>query len=57
MKDYNLSKRSFVIGGVAALIVVIYILRLFQLQITSDDYKPQPSMERHTAARASRPSP
>ena len=39
MIDYNLSKRSYVIGGVATLIVVIYILRLFQLQITSDDYK------------------
>ncbi len=39
MIDYNLSRRSYVIGGVAALIVVIYILRLFQLQITSDDYK------------------
>ena len=39
MIDYSLSKRSYVIGGVAALIVVIYILRLFQLQITSDDYK------------------
>jgi penicillin-binding protein 2 len=39
MIDYNLSKRSYVIGGVAAMIVVIYILRLFQLQITSDDYK------------------
>ena len=39
MRDYNLGKRSFVIAGVAVLIVVIYILRLFQLQITSDDYK------------------
>ena len=39
MIDYSLSKRSYVIGGGAALIVVIYILRLFQLQITSDDYK------------------
>ena len=39
MIDYSLSKRSYVIGGVAAMIVVIYILRLFQLQITSDDYK------------------
>ena len=39
MRDYNLGKRSFVIAGVAVLIVVVYILRLFQLQITSDDYK------------------
>ena len=39
MRDYNLGKRSIVIAGVAILIVVVYILRLFQLQITSDDYK------------------
>ena len=39
MKDYDLSKRSFVIAGVATVIVVIYIIRLFTLQITSDDFK------------------
>ena len=39
MKDYSLDYRRFVIGGVALLIVVIYIIRLFTLQITSDDYK------------------
>ena len=39
MKDYSLDNRRYVIAGVATLIVVIYILRLFQLQITSDDYK------------------
>ena len=39
MKDYNLGNRKYVIGGVATLIVVIYIIRLFTLQITSDDYK------------------
>ena len=33
MRDYNLGKRSIVIAGVAILIVVVYILRLFQLQI------------------------
>ena len=38
-KDYNLENRRFVIGGVAIVIVVIYIIRLFTLQITSDDYK------------------
>jgi len=37
--DYDLGNRRYVIAGVATLIVVIYILRLFQLQITSDDYK------------------
>ena len=39
MKDYSLDYRRFVIGGLALLIVVIYIIRLFMLQITSDDYK------------------
>jgi penicillin-binding protein 2 len=39
VKDYDLENRRFVIGGVAVVIVVIYIIRLFTLQITSDDYK------------------
>lgn len=39
MKDFELSNRRYVIGGVATLIVVVYIVRLFTLQIMSDDYK------------------
>ncbi len=39
MKDYDLDKRQYVIGGVAIAVVVIYIIRLFTLQIMSDDYK------------------
>jgi len=39
VKKYDLSYRRFVIGGVAIAIVVVYIIRLFMLQITSDDYK------------------
>lgn len=39
MKDYNLEKRRYVIAGVAIVIVVIYIIRLFTLQLLSDDYK------------------
>ncbi len=39
MKDYDLEYRKYVIAGVAILIVAIYIIRLFMLQITSDDYK------------------
>ena len=39
MKNYELDNRRYVIAGVATLIVVIYIIRLFMLQITSDDYK------------------
>ena len=39
MKEYGLEYRKYVIGGVATLIVVIYIIRLVSLQIMSDDYK------------------
>ena len=39
MKDYGLENRKYVIGGVAIFIVVVYIIRLFALQIMSDDYK------------------
>lgn len=39
MKDFELDNRKYVIGGGAVVIVVIYILRLFMLQVTSDDYK------------------
>ena len=38
-RDYGLEYRKYVISGVALLIVVIYILRLFVLQLASDDYK------------------
>ena len=39
MKDYQLEKRKFVIGLAAVIIAFIYILRLFDLQIMTDDYK------------------
>ena len=39
MKDYELDKRQYVIGGVAIAIVAIYIVRLFTLQLMSDDFK------------------
>ena len=35
-KDYRLEKRKFVIGGIALSIVLIYLVRLFVLQITTD---------------------
>lgn len=38
-KNYELEYRKYVIGGVAVLIVIIYLIRLFTLQIMSDDYK------------------
>ncbi len=37
MKDYQLENRKYVIGGVAIVIVIIDIIRLFTLQIMSDD--------------------
>lgn len=39
MKDYNLENRRYVIAGVAIVIVVVYTIRLFTLQLLSDDYK------------------
>lgn len=38
-KDYVLEKRKYVIGLVAVLIVLIYVCRLFNLQIMTDAYK------------------
>ena len=37
--DYELERRQFVIGGVAIVVVIVYLIRLFTLQIMSDDYK------------------
>ncbi|MBF1569155.1 MAG: penicillin-binding protein 2 [Prevotella shahii] len=39
MKDFELDKRRLVIGGVAVFIVTVYLIRLFMLQLLSDDYK------------------
>ena len=39
MKDYEIDYRRYVISGIAVAIVVVYIIRLFTLQIMSDDYK------------------
>ena len=38
-RDYNLSKRKYVLGGAVILVVLVYIIRLFVLQITSEEYK------------------
>lgn len=37
-KDYNLEKRKYVIGGFIVAIVAIYLWKLFDLQVTSNDY-------------------
>lgn len=39
MKDFNLEKRRLVLSIVAIAIIIIYIVRLFALQIMSDDYR------------------
>lgn len=38
-KKYALGKRKYVLSGIACLIVFTYILRLFTLQLLSEDYK------------------
>ena len=38
-KDFNLSNRKYVIGGFIVLLVCIYIVRLFNLQVAEDKYK------------------
>lgn len=38
-KDYNLEKRRWVIGGFILLIAIIYLVRLFSLQVADDKYK------------------
>lgn len=38
-KDYKLEKRKYIIGGFITLIVVIYLIRLFNLQVGDERYK------------------
>lgn len=39
IKNYNLERRKYVVAGAAVLIVLVFIVRLFTLQILSEDYK------------------
>ncbi|MBR4845349.1 MAG: penicillin-binding protein 2, partial [Bacteroidaceae bacterium] len=39
MKKNLFESRKYVIGGVVVVVVLTYILRLFSLQIASDEYK------------------
>jgi penicillin-binding protein 2 len=39
LKDFDLENRKLVIAGVAISIVTLYIIRLFTLQLLSDDYR------------------
>ncbi len=38
-KDYNLEKRKYVVGGFITIVVIIFIIRLFFLQVTDGIYK------------------
>lgn len=38
-RDYNLERRKYVIGGAVLVVALLFIVRLFVLQIMSDDYK------------------
>ena len=37
--NYELEKRKYVLGAVAVLIILVFLLRLFSLQLLSDDFK------------------
>ena len=38
-RNYELGKRRYVLGAIAFAVVFIYVLRLFSLQLLSDDFK------------------
>lgn len=38
-QKFELEKRKYVVGGTAVLIIIIYIVRLFMLQLMSEDYQ------------------
>lgn len=38
-KDFDLEKRKYILGGAMIMIVLLYLIRLFDLQIMSSDYK------------------
>ena len=38
-KDYNLEKRRYVVAGFIIVIVAIYLIRLFQLQVADQQYR------------------
>ena len=38
-RDFNLEKRKYVLGGSVVVVVLVFLIRLFTLQIMSEDYK------------------
>lgn len=39
IKQYKLARRKYIIGGFITLLVIIYVVRLFVLQVTDESYK------------------
>lgn len=39
IKKYKLARRKYIIGGFITLLVIIYVVRLFELQVTDSSYK------------------
>ncbi len=39
MKDYSYDNRKYILSGVILLVLAVYIIRLFNLQINNEDYK------------------
>ncbi len=54
-KDYNLERRKFVIGGFIVVIVAIYLWKLFDLQVTSNEYS-QIAVSNARSVRITHPS-
>ena len=39
MNDYTHDTRKFILGGAIIVVLLVYIIRLFTLQVLSDEYK------------------
>ena len=39
MKDYSFDKRKYILSGVVILVLVTYLIQIYNLQINNDDYK------------------
>ena len=38
-KDYSLERRKYIIGGIVIILAIIYLIRLFELQVLDSKYK------------------
>ena len=41
MKDYSFDSRKYILAGVVILVLVTYIIRLFNIQLQDEGYKEQ----------------